>query len=73
MLQNFGTALSREQMKHVLGGDEEEEIPGGGGGDGTPCTKDSDCAHITRTCESGTVVTAVCNEIRGNCQTTCVS
>lgn len=32
MLQNFGTALSREQMKNVKGGDEEtlDSLDGGG-------------------------------------------
>jgi hypothetical protein len=37
MLQNFETALSREQMKHILGGMQEEELGG-------------DC---TATCEEG--------------------
>ena len=63
---NSGKVLSKEQTKKIIGGQEKEEGC-------TTCTTNSDCSHITRTCESGTVVTAICNTHRSCCATTCVS
>ncbi len=41
MLQNFGTALSREQMKLVVGGDITEDGISGDGG--ASCTAKAQC------------------------------
>ncbi|MDB5229688.1 MAG: hypothetical protein JWN76_493 [Chitinophagaceae bacterium] len=51
-MKNFGTVLSRNEMKNVLGGDcgpDEECHSVGGGGDNcgnpVPCTTDEYCAN----------------------------
>ena len=50
MLQNFGTALSREQMKNVKGGDEQTLKFG----DGATCLTDYtyDCAANSDCCSN---------------------
>ena len=46
MLQNFGTALSREQMKNVKGGDQTLEAVGDGG-TGCTCYTKEDCGSTS--------------------------
>jgi hypothetical protein len=50
MLQNFGTALSREQMKNVKGGDRPLDIIDGGAKCPLKCT-DVTCSSVTNNCE----------------------
>jgi Cys-rich repeat protein len=63
MLQNFGTALSREQMKNVKGG--LDELQDAGFDDENKCTTCS----TNSDCKTG----AVCNTTRKCCQRTVVS
>ena len=52
MFQNYGTVLSRDAMRKVLGGN----APGGDDGGSTPCTVDADCGNKVRSCSSGDLV-----------------
>ncbi len=45
MLQNFGTALSRNEMKMVVGGFEDETEDGGGSEPGTCCAHNADWSY----------------------------
>ena len=65
MLQNFGTALSREQMKNVKGGDDQTlQSPDGSFGGGYMCcwTGTSNCSVCVPaaqpTCVSGATAKA---------------
>jgi hypothetical protein len=50
MLQNFGTALSREQMKNVKGGDNQTlQSPDGSSNCPLKCT-DLSCNAVTNNC-----------------------